>query len=142
LGENATPQSFIRCSSALTTSKQASSTAATSHTAWSFVVMGSVAELKDGMNTSYHINAWAVGYYVLILPVFVVGVAAVKDALQRKGLLPQLQANVRSQIFNALLDSEVSSICLPAVGRHTKAAAQHQGTTANILQMLLLLTCV
>lgn len=31
---------------------------------------------------------------------------AVKDALQRKGLLPQLQANVRSQIFSVLLAAE------------------------------------
>jgi hypothetical protein len=48
-----------------------------------------------------------VGYDVLTLPGFVMCAAAVKDALQRKGLLPQLQANVRSQIFNVLLDSEV-----------------------------------
>jgi hypothetical protein len=40
--------------------------------------------------------------------------AAVKDALQRKGLLPQLQANVRSQIFNVLLAAEVSLCTLNA----------------------------
>lgn len=33
--------------------------------------------------------------------------AAVKEALLAKGVLPSLQASVRSQIFNVLLDSEV-----------------------------------
>lgn len=82
------------------------------------------------------------GYCVLITLLLAAGAAAVKDALQRKGLLPQLQANVRSQIFNVLLDSEVSNLCLPAVDTRTKAAAQDQGTTANSLQKLLLWTCM
>lgn len=72
--------------------------------------VGSVAELKDGMVISA--STWPFQTQRLLpmhLTHLLTLLAAVKDALQRKGLLSQLQANVRSQIFNVLLASEVGS---------------------------------
>lgn len=36
---------------------------------------------------------------------------AVKDTLDRKGLLKQLQAHMRSQVYRILLDAEVGTVC-------------------------------
>lgn len=41
--------------------------------------------------------------------------AAVKEALEQKGLMPQLQASMRAQIFKLLLASEVTGGCCHAV---------------------------
>lgn len=51
------------------------------------IAMGSVNELKD----------------------------AVKDTFERKGLLRQLQAHVRSQVYKVLLDSEVMGQYVAAI---------------------------
>jgi hypothetical protein len=68
--------------------------------------MGSVADLKDGEVPwgiyLCHLKGCRVANSCMQL-----SSAAVKDGLQSKGLLPQLQANIRSQIFHLLLASEV-----------------------------------
>jgi hypothetical protein len=80
--------------------------------------MGSVAELKDGtaMMLALVLKTWQPMQlsWVQTRSMLLCAAAAVKDALQRKGLLPQLQANVRSQIFNVLLAAEVSLCTLNA----------------------------
>lgn len=63
-------------------------------------------------------------------------VAAVKDALQRKGLLPQLQASVRSQIFNVLLDSEVSICFVSIITGEATASAYSLATCCAVVLVL------
>jgi hypothetical protein len=46
--------------------------------------------------------------------------AAVREALRHKGVLPSLQASVRSQIFNVLLESEVG--CTSPVAQLARCA--------------------